>query len=99
MTQINMTQNEFLSILAHELDWSPSKTEEMVDATVSILHEKLSESAEITFQQVGTFDTQKHSECVRVDRQNKERFLMPPRITVRFRPAGTIFERLRKEAL
>lgn len=92
-----MKHKKFLSKLAQHLGWSHTKTEEMVEATVSIFNEKLSDAAQISIQDFGVFDTRKENEHITVNPKTKERFLMPPKIKVTFEPATATRENLKTD--
>lgn len=91
-----MTHAEFVSSLAQRMDWTSEKTEDMTEALIALLNDKLSESAQITIQNIGVFETRKNNEYIRKNADSGERFLIPPKISVVFKSAATLRENLKK---
>ena len=92
-----MTHKDLVSELAKRLDWTQSKTAGMLDAAIETMNEKLGENAQISVQNFGTFDTKKKAERVSVNPLTQERFLVPPKIVVNFKPAPGVKDKLRDD--
>ncbi len=90
-----MTHKEFVSEMAQRLDLTQSKVSDLLDATVTVLNEKLSENTQISVQNFGVFETRKRAERISVNPQTQERYLVPPSIVATFKPASGIKEQLK----
>ena len=90
-----MTHKDLIAELSQRLDWTQAKTSGTLDAAVEILNEKLAENVSVSIQNFGIFETKKKSERVSVNPLTQERFLVPPKITVGFKPASGIKDKLR----
>lgn len=90
-----MTHKELIAEMSQRLDWTQLNVSEMIDVTVGILNEKLSENAQISIQNFGVFETKKKSERISVNPQTQQRYLVPPSIVATFKPASGIKEQLK----
>ncbi len=91
-----MTNQELIAALAKRLSWTQRQTSEVLEATVSIINSNLEENNSINIQGFGLFETKKKAERISVNPVSKQRFLVPPKITLSFRPGQTIKENLKK---
>ncbi|NDV93717.1 HU family DNA-binding protein [Dysgonomonas sp. 521] len=91
-----MTNQELIAALAKRLGWTQRQTSEMLEATISIINSNLEESNSVNIQGFGLFETKKKAERVSVNPVSKQRFLVPPKISLAFRPGQTIKENLKK---
>ncbi len=91
-----MTNQELIATLAKRLDWTQRQTSEILEATVSIINSNLEESNSINIQGFGLFETKKRGERISVNPVSKQRFLVPPKISLAFRPGQTIKDNLKK---
>ncbi|SBV99651.1 conserved hypothetical protein [uncultured Dysgonomonas sp.] len=91
-----MTNQELIAALAKRLSWTQRQTSEVLEATVSIINSKLEENNSVNIQGFGLFETKKKAERISVNPVSKQRFLVPPKITLSFRPGQTIKENLKK---
>lgn len=90
-----MTHKELISEMAQRLDFTQSKVSDLLDATVNVFNEKLSENTQISIQNFGVFETRKRSERISVNPQTQQRYLVPPTIVATFKPASGIKEQLK----
>ncbi|MDO5664679.1 MAG: HU family DNA-binding protein [Bacteroidia bacterium] len=90
-----MTHKELISEMAQHLDFTQSKVSDLLDATVNVFNEKLSENTQISIQNFGVFETRKKSELISVNPQTKQRYLVPPSIVVIFKSTSSIKEQLK----
>lgn len=88
-----MTNEEFTAELAERLDWTQSKVTKVLAQTVEHINSSLAENAIINIPNFGVFQTKKKVEKISVDSQTKERFLVPPNISVNFKPASILNEK------
>lgn len=91
-----MTNQELIAALAKRLDWTQRKTADALDTTVSIMNSHLENGSSINIQGFGLFETKKKAERISVNPVSKQRFLVPPKITLAFRPGQTIKDNLKK---
>lgn len=90
-----MTNQELIAALAKRLSWTQRQTSEVLEATVSIINSNLEENNSVNIQGFGLFETKKKAERISVNPVSKQRFLVPPKITLSFRPGQTIKENLK----
>ncbi|MBK5720414.1 HU family DNA-binding protein [Dysgonomonas sp. Marseille-P4677] len=90
-----MTNQELIATLAKRLGWTQRQTSEVLETTVSIIKSNLEESNSINIQGFGLFETKKKGERISVNPVSKQRFLVPPKITLAFRPGQTIKDNLK----
>lgn len=90
-----MTNQELIAALAKRLGWTQRQTIEVLETTVSILRTNLEDSNSINIQGFGLFETKKKGERISVNPVSKQRFLIPPKITLAFRPGQTIKDNLK----
>lgn len=88
-----MTNKELVAELSEQLGWTQVKVSEVLADTVEIMSSKLAEDATISIPNYGVFETRKRAERISVNPQTKERFLVPPKITVAFKPALNLKEK------
>lgn len=87
-----MTHKELISEMAQRFGFTQSKVSDLLDATVSVLSEKLSENIPVLIQNFGVFETKKRAEHISVNLQTQQRHLVPPSIEVNFKPVSDIKE-------
>jgi len=90
-----MTNLELIAALAKRLDWTQKQTTDILEATVSIMADNLEAGNTLNIQGFGLFETKKKGERISVNPVSKQRFLVPPKITVSFRPGQTLKDNLK----
>lgn len=91
-----MTNQELIAALAKRLGWTQRQTSETLEATISIINSTLEDNRSVNIQGFGLFETKKKGERISVNPVSKQRFLVPPKISLSFRPGQTIKENLKK---
>lgn len=91
-----MTNQELIAALAKRIGWTQKQTSEVLESAVSIINSNLEESNSVNIQGFGLFETKKKGERVSVNPVSKQRFLVPPKISLAFRPGQTIKDNLKK---
>jgi DNA-binding protein HU-beta len=91
-----MTNQELIAALAKRLGWTRRQTSEVLEVTVSIINSNLEDGNSINIQGFGLFETKKKGERISVNPVSKQRFLVPPKISLAFRPGQTIKDNLKK---
>ncbi|HZJ80587.1 MAG TPA: HU family DNA-binding protein [Dysgonamonadaceae bacterium] len=88
-----MTNKELVAELSEQLGWTQVKVSEVLAQTVEQLNSKLADNATIAIPNFGVLQTRKSAERISVNPQSKERFLVPPKISVNFKPSSVLKER------
>lgn len=91
-----MTNQELIAALAKRLGWTQKQTAEILETAISIVNSNLEDGNSINIQGFGLFETKKKGERISVNPVSKQRFLVPPKISLMFRPGQTIKENLKK---
>lgn len=91
-----MTNQELVADLAKRMGWTQRQTADALEATVSLIKENLEESNSVNIQGFGLFEAKKKSERISVNPVSKQRYLIPPKVTLAFRPGQTIKDNLKK---
>ncbi|NDV69136.1 HU family DNA-binding protein [Dysgonomonas sp. 25] len=91
-----MTNQELIAALAKRLDWTQRQTADLLEGFVGLLNSRLEAGDTVNVQGFGLFETKKKNERVSVNPTTKQRFLVPPKITISFRPGQTVKDNLKK---
>lgn len=91
-----MTNQELVASLAKRLGWTQRQTTEMLESAVSAINSHLEEGNSVNIQGFGLFETKKKGERISVNPVSKQRFLVPPKISLAFRPGQSIKDNLKK---
>lgn len=94
-----MTNQELVAALAKRIELTQKDTSDVLDAMVSIFNENLENGNSINIQGFGLFETKKRNERISVNPVSKQRFLIPPKISVAFKPGQTIKDNLKNIAV
>ena len=81
-----MNSKEFISSLANRTGKSNKEVTSLVSATVSAIISELAEENSVAISGFGTFEVKKKLERVLVNPITKQRMLVPPKMTVNFKP-------------
>lgn len=92
-----MTNQELVSALAKRLNLTQRQTAETLEVLVSVMNTNLENGSSINIQGFGLFESKKKSERVSVNPVSKQRFLVPPKITMAFRPSQSIKDTLKNK--
>ena len=88
-----MTNKELVAELSERLGWTQIKVSEVLAETVEQINSKLAENAIISIPNFGVFQTRKKGERISVNPQTQQRFLVPPKISVNFKPSTILKEK------
>lgn len=91
-----MNNKEFTLRLQTLLKEDGAKTRKLVDDTLDALAELLDEGKDVQIHGFGTFEIKKRRERIMDNPLTKKKMLVPPRMSVTFRPSDTIKERLKR---
>lgn len=81
-----MNNKEFISELSAHAGYSMQDTAKLVDGIVQTLTEQLCEGNQVVLQNFGILEVKKKMERVMVSPITKRRMLVPPKLTVSFKP-------------
>ena len=81
-----MNNKEFISDLASRIKLTNKETSSLVNAAVSAIISELTEENAVVVPSFGTFEVKKKLERVLVNPTTKQRMLVPPKMTVSFKP-------------
>lgn len=90
-----MNNKEFISELSSRLGYSSQSTSKLVDSTIQIVSEELCEGNTVSVQGFGNLEVKKKMERVMVSPITKKRMLVPPKLTVSFKPSLVLKDRLK----
>lgn len=88
-----MTNKELVAELSDKLGWTQVRVSEVLAQTVEQINSQLANNASITISNFGVFQTRKLAERISVNPQTKQRLLVPPKISVNFKPASLLKEK------
>ena len=88
-----MTNKELVAELSDNLGWTQVRVSEVLAQTVEQINSQLADNATITIPNFGVFQTRKLAERISVNPQTKQRLLVPPKISVNFKPASLLKEK------
>lgn len=90
-----MTNKDLIAELSQRIGWTQSRTSDVLDATVSIINERLSDDTQLSLLNFGVFETRKKSERISVNPLTKQRYLVPPKIVATFKPSSGLKEQFK----
>lgn len=90
-----MNHKEFISILSKDLDISAKDTSEIVNRIVSAMIDELQKGNTVNIQDFGTFEVKKKMERISVIPSTQQRVLVPPKLTLTFKPASSLKEKVK----
>lgn len=91
-----MTNKEFINALSERNNISLKETQRLVEALTEVMAESLSEGDNITIQGFGNFEAKKKMERIIVNPSTKQRQLIPPKLTIAFKPSNVIKDKYKK---
>ena len=90
-----MNHKEFISILSKDLGTSTKDTSEVVNRIVSAMIDELQKGNTVNIQDFGTFEVKKKMERISVIPSTQQRVLVPPKLTLTFKPAISLKEKVK----
>jgi len=91
-----MKHKELVDSLAEKLDLPKAETEKLLENTVSVFTEHLSEGVSIGLQGFGNFEVRKKEERISVHPVTQARTLTPPKLVVNFKQSSILKEKLKQ---
>lgn len=90
-----MNNKDFLELLASRTGLSVEDTSNNVNSLVEFMTERLCSGDYITAQGFGTFEVKKKNERVIVNPASHKKMLVPPKLTLNFKPSINLKERFK----
>ncbi len=90
-----MNTSTLIVELSHRLEIPKTKIGELLEGTVSIITQQLNENNTVAIQHFGTFEIKKKEERVNVHPISGKRTLIPPKLTVNYKPSPSLKEKIR----
>ncbi|MBO7291752.1 MAG: HU family DNA-binding protein [Bacteroidaceae bacterium] len=90
-----MEHKEVVKRMQQRLDCSKEEVESMLDAFCNTIVERCQQMDTIMIQGLGTFEARKKMERISVNPSTGKRMLIPPKITMVFKPSNAIKTQLK----
>ena len=87
-----MSNKEFIAALSRELKYTTKETTVYVNALVQEMGAQLEDGNQLSISGFGSFDVRKKLERVLINPSTKQRRLVPPRVSISFKPAPSLEE-------
>ena len=91
-----MNNKEFIADLTSRTQYSNREVASLVSAAVSVITGELTEENTVAIQGFGSFEVKKKLERVLFNPITKQRMLVPPKMTVSFKPNTSLKDRVRQ---
>lgn len=90
-----MDHKTFLETLSQKINASKEETAEMIGAFCQVLTDAALEGDSVTFPGFGSFEPRKRIERIVIQPSNGKRMLIPPKITLTFKPSTLLKQKVR----
>lgn len=90
-----MTNKEFLQALSLKLSISEEEVKKLTTQFVNTLAQTLDENNNLTIQGFGTFEVKKRLERITINPTTRQQMLVPPKLTLNFKPGPTLKEKFK----
>ncbi len=91
-----MNTKELITELKNRLNLDEDKVEKLLESTVKTIEKELLSDNSVGIQGFGSFEVRKKEERISVNPTTKQRMLIPPKLTLAFKPSSTLKERVKK---
>lgn len=88
-----MSNKEFIAALSRELKYTTKETTVYVNALVQEMGAQLEDDNQLSISGFGSFDVRKKLERVLINPSTKQRMLVPPKMSISFKPAPSLKEK------
>ena len=88
-----MSNKEFIAALSRELKYTTKETTVYVNALVQEMGAQLEDGNQLSISGFGSFDVRKKLERVLINPSTKQRMLVPPKMSISFKPAPNLKEK------
>lgn len=90
-----MNNKEFITTLANRLDTSTKDVSGIIEFFIADMVEELQAGNVISIQGFGTFEVKKKAERISVNPTTKLRLLVPPKLTLVFKPGSALKDKFK----
>lgn len=91
-----MNTKELITELKNRLNLDDDKAGVLFEATVKTIEKELLSNNSVNIQGFGTFEIRKKEERISVNPATKQRMLVPPKLTLAFKPSAILKEQVKK---
>lgn len=88
-----MSNKEFIAALSRELKYTTKETTVYVNALVQEMGAQLEDGNQLSISGFGSFDVRKKLERVLINPSTKQRMLVPPKMSISFKPTPSLKEK------
>ncbi len=92
-----MTNKELVGELAQRLGYTNKDASVLLNSVIAIMGEQLQEDKILSFQGFGTFEVKKKMERIIVNPSTKQRFLVPPKLVLAFKPVMSLKDKFKNK--
>lgn len=92
-----MNTKELITELRNRLNLEEDKAEMLFDSTIKTIEKELLNNNSVNIQGFGMFEVRKKEERISVNPVTKQRMLVPPKLTLAFKPSSILKERINKK--
>ena len=92
-----MNYKELITALSVKTGQSREQTQDLLEATVSVMAEELSQGKTIGVQNFGNFEIRKREERLSVHPATQVRTLIPPKLVVNFKQSNVLKEKVNEK--
>lgn len=89
-----MNNKEFISALAQKLGYTSKDTNQLQNALIREISNRLEDEDTILVQNFGSFEVKKKLERVLINPATKQKMLVPPKMSVNFKPSVSLKEKV-----
>lgn len=89
-----MDNKEFIAKLAKKMNRDPKDVSSLMEGLAQVFKESLSNLESIAMPGFGEFCASKEDEIISVDHSSGKRYLLPPQISVLFKPSSIMKKRV-----
>lgn len=93
-----MNNKELIGELSRRLGYTNKDASRLLASVTGIMGNELQEGKAITFPNLGTFEVKKKMERITVNPVTKQRFLVPPKLVLNFKPCMALKEHLKNDS-
>lgn len=90
-----MDNKSLVTELAKRIDKNPKEVSLLIDGFISVLKDKCEDMDSIAIPGFGTFESKKKLERIVVNPSTGKRMLIPPKISLAFKPSAILKSKLR----
>lgn len=90
-----MDYKTFLETLSQRINAGKEETSEMIESLCQVLIDSALDGDTVTFPGFGSFESRKRIERIAIHPSTGKRMLIPPKITLTFRPSTLLKQKVR----